>query len=213
MTAFTAANLAARIQRTPVTSPVRKILRDISDSAVITDADSDVQTAVNVGVAGTGVTAVEYGDGHNHTTVLTIAATDAVTVADNAALADGHLVYTFPAGAIIVNSGYLSAAISVAEDTTNSAAEAALGTVVGAGANATLGAVGATSEDISGPAASITCDGAAEVVTMLATDILIAAAGAHTVFFNIASTWGNTAGTDLTGDLSGTAVINWKFVV
>lgn len=166
----------------------------------------------NTGVAPAGVTAEEYGDGYNHTTVLTIAMEDAINVADNAALADGALVYTFPAGAIIVTSAYLSAAIEVAEDTTNSAAEAALGTVVAADANATIGASSATAEDLSGPADSITCDGVAEVVTMLATDVLIASGDAHTVFFNIASTWADTDGIDLTGDLSGTAVINWKFV-
>lgn len=184
---------------------------DVKSGPAVTINNAPI-TAANVGTAGTGVTAVEYGDGYHHTTVLTIAATDAVTVADAAALADGHLVYTFPAGAVIVTAGYLSAGISVAEDVTNAIAEAALGTVIASGANATVGAVGATSEDISDPADSITCDGVAEVVTMLATDVAIATGDAHTVYFNIASTWGNTAGTDLTGDLSGTAVIVWNFI-
>lgn len=179
---------------------------DIIESPAVT------KTTVNIGTAGTGVTAVEYGNGYTHTTVLTIAATDAVTVADDAALADGHLVYTFPAGALIITAGYLSGAISVAEDTTNSAAEAALGTTMSTGANATIGASAATDEDISDPAASITCDGVAEVVTMLATDKMIATGDAHTVYFNIASTWGNTAGTDLSGDISGTGVIVWNFI-
>lgn len=184
---------------------------DVDESPALT-IDNTAIVSENVGAANTGVTAAEYGDGYNHTTVLTIDVTDAITVDDDAALADGYLVYTFPAGAIIVNSGYLSGAISVAEDTTNSAAEAALGTTMAAGAVATIGASAATDEDISDPAAGIVCDGVLEVVTMLATDVLIATGDAHTVHFNVASTWGNTAGTDLTGDISGTAVINWKFV-
>lgn len=164
------------------------------------------------GTAGTGVTAFEGGDRVNRWTRLTINAVDAITVADNAALADGHLIYTFPAGNIIVTGAYLSGAVSVAEDTTNAVAEIALGTVIASGANATIGAVGATSENLSGPAASVVCDGVDEFVTFLATDVLIPSADAHTVYFNVASTWGNTAGADLTGDLSGTAILLWKYL-
>lgn len=164
------------------------------------------------GTPGTGVVAFEGGDRVNRWTRLTINAIDAITVADNAALADGHLIYTFPAGNIILTGGYLSGAVSVAEDTTNAVAEIALGTTAGTGANATLGAVAATAENISNPTASVVCDGVAEYVTFLATDILIASADAHTVYFNVASTWGNTAGTDLTGDLSGTAILLWKYL-
>ena len=52
-------------------------------------------TLTNVGTVGTGVTAVEYGDAYNHTTVLTINAVDAITVADTAALPAGRSSWQF----------------------------------------------------------------------------------------------------------------------
>jgi len=42
-------------------------------------AEGAIKTEGNVGVANTGVTAVEYGDGYNHTTVLTVSQVDALT--------------------------------------------------------------------------------------------------------------------------------------
>lgn len=172
-----------------------------------------IPPADSAGTAGTGVTASEEGDGRTHTTVLTVAATDALTVADNAALSDGHLVYTFPAGEIIIESAYMSMGVTLAEDTTQAAAEIGLGTTAGTGAAATLGAVAATAENILGPATPTACDGTATVTTAAVgagTPLVIATAGAHTVYFNIAATWADTAGADLTGDIAGTITLCWK---
>jgi hypothetical protein len=164
------------------------------------------------GTAGIGVTVFEGGDKVNRWTILTFDITDAITVADTAALADGYLLYTLPAGACIITSGYLSGSVSVAEDTTNAVAEIGLGTTAGTGAAATLGAVAATAENISGPVASVICNGVNDYIASLATPIIIASGSAHTVYFNVASTWGNTAGIDLTGDIAGRAVITWKYL-
>lgn len=186
---------------------------DIDNSPAITINNTPVTTD-NVGTANTGVTAAEYGDGYNHTTVLTVSQEDAVTVADTAALCDGYLLYTLPAGEIIVNSAYISMAVTLAEDTT-ATPEVGIGTVLGSGAHATLGASDAGCEDILGPATADDCAGTAEVLTVAVgagTPLVIAAAGAHLVHFNLAATWANTAGTDLTGDIAGTVVLNWAFV-
>lgn len=186
---------------------------DIDNSPAITINNTPVTTD-NVGTANTGVTAAEYGDGYNHTTVLTVSQEDAVTVADNAALCDGYLLYTLPAGEIIVNSAYISMAVTLAEDTT-ATPEVGIGTVLGSGAHATLGASDADCEDILGPATADDCAGTAEVLTVAVgagTPLVIAAAGAHLVHFNLAATWADTAGTDLTGDIAGTVVLNWAFV-
>ena len=186
---------------------------DIDNSPAVTINNTAIVSA-NVGTANTGVTAVEHGDGYNHTTILTVSQEDAVTVADNSALCDGYLLYTFPAGEIIVNSASISMAVTLAEDTT-ATPEVGLGTVIGSDTQATLGADDAGCEDILGPATADDCAGTAEVLTVAVgagTPLVIAAAGAHLVHFNLAATWADTAGTDLTGDIAGTVVLNWAFV-
>jgi len=168
----------------------------------------------NVGVAPTGVTAVEHGDGINHCTVLTVALTDCYTVADNSALCDGALIYTFPAGRILIEAIGFSLGVTLAEDTTNTP-EFGLGFLAGSDTQATLGADDVTCENIHGPETLADCAGTAEVVQAIAgngTPLALAVGDAHTVYANIAATWADTAGTDLTGDLAGECTICWKFL-
>lgn len=159
------------------------------------------------GTVNSGVTAVHYGDGKNFTSILTVSKVDAITVADNAALAVGYLVYTFPAGPIVVNSSYMTMAVTLAEDTT-ATADVGIGTTIGSGANATLGAVGAGAENILTGQTTADCNGTPTVKTV-GTQLVIEAGDNHTVYFNVADTWADTAGTDLTGDIAGTITINW----
>lgn len=168
--------------------------------------------ASNVGAVPTGVTAKEYGDGRNHTTVLTIAMTDAVTVADNAALADGALIYTFPAGDVVVNGATFNVAVN--HDSGASAAgagEMALGSTQSSGANATIGASASTDESFAGPLASVDTadDGVFTAGAASGNHVAVLAAGAHTVYLNIADTWADVTGTALDSDLAGTVTINW----
>lgn len=166
-----------------------------------------LETNVNVGTPNTGVTAVEYGDGFNHTSVLTVNQLAAMTLADNASLADGYLIYTFPAGAIRVNSAYISMNVVNAEHDTE-ANDLGLGTVIGSGAVAVLSGT-ATFEDImTGQTAAI---GTAEVKTVVS-DFIIEAAAAHTMHLNCAAAWADTAGSALDADIAGTIVINWSFL-
>jgi len=204
------------------TQPPGQLFKSLS-TATLSDAGAMVLSSTltatslictaNVGTVGSGVTAIEYGDGVNHTTHLTIAKVNAFTVADNAALADGHLIYTFPAGNILVCSALFDLAITAAEDTT-ATPDVGLGTVIGSGAVATLDGTG-TFEDIItgqtfGDAAGTYKEAAAGPTAGAPFGILSAAA--HTIHVNMADTWADTAGTDLTADLAGTVVLNWKFL-
>jgi hypothetical protein len=187
------------------------------EGALVATADTSGLTAdslrarVELGTANTGVTAVSYGDGKNFTTVLTISQVDAIEVADNAALADGYLLYTFPAGPIVVSAAYMTMAVTLAEDTT-ATAEVGLGTTIGSGANATLGAVGAAAENIITAQVAADCNGTATVKTIADQVLVIEAAGDHTVYFNVADTWADTAGSDLTGDIAGTVTLKWTLM-
>jgi hypothetical protein len=166
----------------------------------------DLRATSNVGTAGTGVTAVEYGDGHNHTTVLTLSGV-AATIGDNAALAGGALIYTLPAGPILVNSATMNVGLTLTTGTpTTDTPELGLGTTQGTGVNATLGDVDAAAENILGPAVADDIAGTAELLTQ-SSALAIETAGDHTIYFNYADTWANVDDTDAT--LDGTVVINW----
>ena len=95
--------------------------------------------AENNGTANTGVTAVEYGDGYNHVTVLTVSQINSITIADNAAIGDGYLLYTLPAGVCVVDYAYMTMALTVASSEAQSdTPEVGLGTVICTGAVATF---------------------------------------------------------------------------
>lgn len=190
----------------------------VTGTSTLTGAQTSTATPVttaNVGTANTGVTAVEYGDGVDHTTVLTVSVTDAVDIADNAALADGYLLYTFPAGLIVVEQAYMTMALSVASTEAQAdTPDVGLGTVIASGAVATLDGTG-TFEDLLTGQTAADSNGTATVALANPTagvPFLIPAASAHTVHFNIADTWADDTGGDLTGDIAGTVVLKWKFL-
>jgi len=168
-------------------------------------------TTKNVGTVATGSSVVEYGDGVNHQTVLTVATTLGA-IAGGAALCLGKLVYTFPAGALNVKSTYISMALTQTEgNITADTPEVGVGAVLGAGAHATIGAAGATMENIyDGSTAAADCNGTA-TVGQQALSLIVAVAGAHTVYFNVADTW--AASGDAACAIAGTIIIDWTFVV
>lgn len=183
-----------------------------SGSGVIVDGVQmkDGYIVDSQGTANTGVTAVTYGGGKDFVTVLTVDVTNAVDVADNAALADGYLLYTFPAGPIAVSAATMSMALTLAEDTT-ATPDVGLGTTVASGAVSVLGGTAAFENILTGQTAA-DANGTATVKTVVNQPLAIESAGAHTVYFNIADTWADTAGTDLTGDIAGTVVIKWSLL-
>ena len=161
-----------------------------------------------LGTVGSGVTAVEYGVGNRRTTVLTLAKVEAFTVTDDSAICDGHLIYTFPAGEILIENVSASLNVTLAEDSANAAAELGMGNVIGSAAQAELGLDNAGCENFLGPIATADMAGVANVLTQTQ-ELVLATADPHLVHVNIGSTWNDTDGTDLKGDLAGTVTINW----
>jgi len=172
---------------------------------------ADDTHSIGVGTAGTGVTATEYGDGKNHVTRLVLADI-AFTIGDDAALADSALIYTLPAGGIIIHGASCSVGLTLTTGTpTTDTPEIGLGTTAASGANATLGAVAATAEDIAGPSAMDDIAGTAEAFdSTTAGSNVITVAGAHTVYLNIADTWADVDNTAATA--SGTVWLNWTLL-
>lgn len=166
-----------------------------------------IRSGVSLGTANTGVTAVHYGDGKDITTELTVSVTDALTLADNAALADGYLLFTLPAGAQVIHSAYMSMAVTAAEDTT-ATPDVGLGTTVASGAVNVLGGTAAFENIITGQTAA-DANGTATVKTIAASALAVESGDNKTIYFNVADTWADTAGADLSADIAGTVVIKW----
>ncbi len=176
---------------------------------------ADVITSSTPGTPAALVTAVEYGDSRVRTTVLTLAAFAVGLSGDNANLARGATLYTFPAGEIIVESASINVGLTLADAIQTDTPEIGLGTVAAAGeVQATLGAVGATAEDIMEGVAVADVAGTAKVNTDIPTanvPLVIATGAAHTVCLNVADGWADlTAPAAITA--TGTVVINWRFM-
>ena len=170
-----------------------------------------ITTSNTAGVANTGVTAVEQSDGVNHITTLTISKTAAFASGDNASLAAGYLLYTLPAGAIAVTAAYMSVGLTNAEHAVETP-DVGIGTLIGSGANATLGAVGPTAENIITGQTAGGCAGTATVKTIVDQPLAIESGGSHAVYLNAACAWANTAGAALNVDVAGTVVLKWTLL-
>jgi hypothetical protein len=169
---------------------------------------ADGTHASNLGTAGTGVTATEYGNGQIHLTKLVLSGV-ALTIGDNAALADGAIIYTFPAGAYQVLGASASVGVSLTTGTpTTDTPEVGLGSLIASGVQATLGAVNAACEDIAGPAVADDIAGTAELFGSGAGKYF-AAADSHVLHFNVADTWADVDDTAATAD--GTVWVSWAF--
>lgn len=173
------------------------------------------------GTAGTGVTAIESGNGNHRRTELIIAATHVVvTTPTNENLAQGALIYTFPAGQIIVHRVYGDVGLEINDSLlVGDTPEIGLGTAVATGANATLGAAaaGATAEDMWGPHVVAGCDTGADAtdagqfVSQL--EFVMADAGAHLCHLNCADGWTAGAGTaDVVLENPARFIIDWTIL-
>ena len=180
-------------------------------SAIQTQLNAKEPTAViaNIGTANTGITAVERGDGYQHTTILTVAST-LPAIAGGAALSVGKLLYTFPAGAIVVDKAYMSMGITQTQGNINAdTPDVGLGTVIAAGANALLSDTAGAENILTGQTAN-NCTGTAEVKTVGDQVLVIEAGGAHTVHFNVADDWAVSG--DAAALIAGTVVLHWHFM-
>ena len=177
-----------------------------ASTAAILDSAGALRTAENIGTVPGTVTAVEYGDGYNHVTVLTVTA--AVLVPNIPANAEevGALIYTFPAGVHVVNAVHLDITAAGIETNTN-AVDAGCGSTLAAGDGVTLQAAtdedfidGQTIADISSPA----------LEKSLAADGTVFESGDSKLFhINFAGTWTDavTAAT-----VTATVTIYWTFL-
>jgi hypothetical protein len=170
----------------------------------------EIQNTQNVGTAGTGVTAEEFGDGRQHTTVLDISGVT-FTVAAAANEAIGALVYTFPAGVHLHKISYMDVALQGTGTVDADTPEVGIGSTEATGAHAILSDVAATAEDYITGTAAADCNGTAtEVVSVAVAGALAgisvnAAADTKTVYLNLAAGW-NGADTLTT---AGEIVLEW----
>ena len=157
------------------------------------------------GTVGTGVTATELLVGPNHhITTLTFSSL-AIGSVTNASKAIGALIYTLPAGIILVKGASMSVGLAGSGTACDAdTPDVGLGTTVGSGAQAVLSGVGAAAENI------LTGQTAGDVASTATTKTLdctlaVEAADNHTVYQNVADGWAGTA--DITA--SGTVIIEW----
>lgn len=167
----------------------------------------------NVGTAAAGVTAVEFGDAYDHTTILTVD-TALGAIAGGAALGLGVLLYTLPAGAQIISAAHIDLAIQQTEGhITADTPTVGLGTTVASGAVSVLSGTAAFQNILTGTAAA-DCDGTPTIKTTLATaspfGLVCEASGGlnKTVYFNVADTW--AASGDAGPGVTGTVVLKWQ---
>jgi hypothetical protein len=187
----------------------------LANDGLITDAEIDAKEPIipanNAGTAATNVTAVEYGDDYQKTSVLTVSNAVLPAITGGAAESEGVLLYTLPAGACVVKQAYMTLAIQQQDgNITADTPEVGLGTTIGSGANATLGAVDAAAENIITAQVAADCDGAATVKTIADQVLVVETGGDHTIYFNVADTW--AASGDTGALVSGTVVLHWQFI-
>lgn len=159
------------------------------------------------GNAATGSVAAESGEGDYHKTVLTVD-TAFGAIAGGADLGLGKLVYTLPAGEIIVEAAYMSIALDEVDgNITADTPEVGLGSVVASGVVAVLSGTGTFEDTLTGKAAA-DCNGTPTVLTVADQVRVIAAAGAKTIYLNIADTW--AASGETACPVAGTIVLIWR---
>lgn len=163
----------------------------------------------HVGAVATGSTVVEYGDGYQHTAVITVNTTLGA-IAGGAAVGLGKLLYTLPAGACIVDAAYMSIAITQSAGHINAdTPEVGLGTVVASGVVAILDTPSTFENLITGQAAA-NCTGTATVKTVANQVFVIETGDAHAIYLNVAATW--AASGDGAAVLAGTVVLKYRFM-
>lgn len=209
------ATLLGQIEATGVTAAELNLLdgsleaNTAASVAPILDTAKALRTNANVGAAGTGVTAVEYGDGYNHVTVLTLTAAALTPTIPADAEGAGAIIYTFPAGDYVATAAHMDVT-AVTADTATNAVDMGLGSLIASGDIATLTTAamedwitGQTVADISSPATEKTT-----IMTGAAPQVF-EAADSHVLHLNMAGTWNATVATL---DATATVTIYWTFL-
>lgn len=178
----------------------------------ILDTAKALRTNANVGAAGTGVTAVEYGDGYNHVTVLTLTAA-ALTPTTIPADAEGAgiIVYTFPAGVHLFTACHMDiTAFTGTGFAATNAIDMGIGSLISSGDIATLTTAamedcvtGQTVADISSPATE------KSTVATAGAPLLFESGGSKVIHLNVAGTWNDTFTAPV---VTGTITLYWAFL-
>jgi hypothetical protein len=172
-----------------------------------------VSCVTNIGTPGVGVSAAEYGDGFNHTSVLMLGAGCVLpAIAGGASLGVGTLLYTLPAGAQVIRSSYMSVGITQTAGNINAnTPTVGLGTVIASGAIAVLSGTAAF-QNINVGKAAANCTGSATEQAGLATSspfgLVTDVGGVKAVYYNAAASW--SASGDPGALLAGTVTLDWK---
>ena len=169
----------------------------------------------NAGVAGTNVTAFEYGDGFNHVTVLQLAGADLGAIGGAGNLAIGALVYTFPAGAHLHSVTYGGVSFQGDAAVQADTPDFGIGSVIGTGAVAVLGGTATFEDYVNGSAAS-DCNGAANGIAAVGATAGILTgislnqpADVKAVHLNAAATW---SGASVALTATGSITLNWTYL-
>lgn len=167
-------------------------------------------TGANNGTAGTNVTALEYGDGYNHVTVLTLTATELTPTIPANAEGAGAIIYTFPPGVYVAHSAHMDVTGAVM-DTASNAAELGLGSVIAAGDVAVLSSPATFEDWVTGQVVADVSSIATEKSTIMTGGApqVFEAGDSHVLNINIAGTWSATV---TTASLTGTVTIHWIFL-
>lgn len=153
----------------------------------------------NIGVAPTGVTADEFGDGFHHVTKLTFTnfQVGAGPVA-GAALGFGQLIYTTPLGGLEMKSALIKGAFTGSTNIVGDNPIAGIGSVVASGAVAVLSGT-ATFENLMTGAASGVASGANTYENVAAKSLPRKSTDVKSVFLNLAATWAGAGTVTFTG--------------
>jgi len=160
----------------------------------------------DVGAPGAGVTADESISVGYHRTVLTVSSV-LPAIAGGANLAVGKLVYTLPVGIRTVRAAYMSMALDTAgANIPADTPDVGIGITIGSGVVNVLSGTPAFENLITGQTAA-DCNGTATVASITNQPLIILAADAHTVYFNVADGW--AAGGDAACPIAGTIILEW----
>lgn len=177
-----------------------KALLHTSGQAAIVGSPSDFPYSVTPNL---NVTVSDVKDGMHHITTASFTAL-LVGAVTNANLAIGKLLFTLPAGPIIVKSETMSVAILGSTANCNAdTPDMGLGTTIGSGAQTVLSGVGAAAENLlTGQTATVN---STTITKTVATELAIEATGDKTVYLNIADDWAGVANISVTG----TVILEW----
>jgi len=161
------------------------------------------------GVAGSGSSVVEFGDGKNRTAVIDINTTLGA-IAGGANLALGKLIYTLPAGALIIKSAYMSVAITQTQGFINAdTPDIGLGTTIASGVQSLLSSTAAFENVLTGQTAA-NCTGTATVALVSNQILNVLSGGSHAVYLNLADGW--AASGDAAALLVGSVTVQYQLV-